>query len=64
MIKIFGIGVDIARNSRFENLLQKSHKTRFLSRVLHSKEIEDFHTNNDLKSQARYLASRFFLGKN
>jgi len=56
-----GIGTDITKNSRIEHILQQSFKTRFIERVLHIKEIDEFHKKTDLKSQARFLASRFFL---
>lgn len=61
MNKIFGIGTDIIRNSRIENLLQRPYKKRFISRVLHSVEIEEFNNITSLKLQARYLASRLKL---
>lgn len=60
MNRIFGIGTDLAKNARFEEILLKSIRDRFLARVLHLSEIEDFNNKKDLKSQARFLASRFF----
>ena len=58
MNKIFGIGTDIIKNSRLENLLEKSYKKRFIERVLHLKEIEQFHLKPNIKSQSQFLASR------
>lgn len=59
MSRIFGIGTDLAKNARFEEILLKSIRDRFLARVLHSREIQDFNNKKDLKSQARFVASRF-----
>ena len=40
-MKILGIGVDMVKVSRIENILSKSYAKRFLTKVLHSKEINE-----------------------
>jgi len=41
-MKILGIGVDMVKISRFENILNASYKQRLIVKVLHKKEIETF----------------------
>lgn len=61
MSKIYGIGADIIKNSRMENILLKSYNSRFISRVLHCKEIEILNEKIDIKTKATFLSSRFFF---
>ena len=38
-MKILGIGVDMVKASRIESILSKKYAKRFLTKVLHTKEI-------------------------
>jgi phosphopantetheinyl transferase (holo-ACP synthase) len=38
-LKIFGIGIDIASISRFENILNRKIALPFMKKVLHKKEL-------------------------
>ena len=58
-MKVIGIGVDIAANIRFKQILEKSTRDRFLSKVLHIKEIEILNQKKVIDVQAQYLASRW-----
>lgn len=46
MNKIFGIGTDIVSNARIAGILSSPIKQRFLNKVLHPKEIEEFNTKD------------------
>ena len=39
-MKILGIGVDMVKVSRIEHILSKNYARRFLTKVLHTEEIE------------------------
>ena len=56
---IKGVGIDIAKVSRFDRLLGQKYIEHFLNKALHPIEIEEIHSlkNKDLK--AKYLASRW-----
>ena len=58
-MKTIGIGVDIAANIRFKQIIEKSSKDRFLNKVLHNREIEIFYKKQVLDVQVQYLASRW-----
>lgn len=59
MKKILGIGVGIVENSRIENIMQKTYNSRFVTRVLHFKEREEFNKKIDITAKSIYLSSRF-----
>ncbi len=52
---IIGTGIDLVKVSRVESVYQK-HSARFVSHVLHSKEMPEFEKAPD---KARFLAKRF-----
>jgi len=54
---IFGIGVDIAHIPRFQAILSRV-RDRFLSKLLHPKEISQFHSLIPLR-QPQFVASRW-----
>ena len=51
-----GIGVDITKNSRFENIIKDYNK---IQKILSIDEIEIFNTFNSDKRKIEYIASRF-----
>ncbi|EGR28777.1 hypothetical protein IMG5_169130 [Ichthyophthirius multifiliis] len=56
---IYGIGTDIVKNIRIQRIIQASIKQRFLNKVLHQIEIDEFNNKTDIQMQVRYLASRW-----
>ena len=58
-MKIFGVGIDIVKNSRIQNILQKTTSDRFLQKALHEKEIEKLKTISVEKKYIEYVASRW-----
>jgi holo-[acyl-carrier protein] synthase len=54
---IIGLGTDIVRVSRIENL-QKKYGDKFLNRILTAEEQKKFHSLK-LEEQKKYLAKRF-----
>jgi len=58
-MKVIGIGVDLVANSRLQSIIQRAHKDRFLSKVLHTSEITLFNQKLNLQQQTQYLASRW-----
>jgi holo-[acyl-carrier protein] synthase len=59
MIK--GLGVDIAKNARFSDILGKAYADRFLRRVLSDCELSHFQGLADHAAKSRYLASRWAI---
>ena len=57
-MKIFGIGVDIVKISRIEDMVTKSHWKRFITKVLHPKEIDHYLTL-DIEQYGEFVASRW-----
>ena len=41
-MKILGIGVDMVKISRIQNILTQRYRERFLVKVLHEKEMDHF----------------------
>jgi holo-[acyl-carrier protein] synthase len=58
-MKIFGIGIDLVKISRMQKILEQSYKQRFLTKVLHPRELEHFKDITNEEYQAQYLASRW-----
>jgi phosphopantetheine--protein transferase-like protein len=55
---IKGIGVDITKVNRFFNLINKYEKN-FTHKVLHLKEINEYHKLTSINMKAKFLASRW-----
>ena len=55
---VYGIGTDITRVSRFEELLRK-REGRFIERALHSKEIEEYENIESEEKRILFVASRW-----
>ena len=58
-MRILGIGVDIVKISRIQNILSKNYSLRFLTKVLHVKELEHLKKHDDEEYLAEYVASRW-----
>lgn len=58
-MKVLGIGIDLVKINRMEKILQQSYKLRFLTKVLHPRELEHFKEINNEEYQAQFLASRW-----
>jgi holo-[acyl-carrier protein] synthase len=58
-MKILGIGIDLVKIDRIEKILEKSYKLRFLTKVLHPKELERFQEITNREYQAQFVASRW-----
>ena len=56
--RVYGIGTDITRVSRFEELLRKRER-RFIERALHSKEIEEYENIESEEKRILFVASRW-----
>ena len=55
MIK--GIGVDVVKVPRIQKILSNRHRHRFLRKVLHQEEINEYQNKKD-EQQATFVASR------
>jgi holo-[acyl-carrier protein] synthase len=58
-MKILGIGVDLVKISRIQQILHKNYHKRFLVKVLHKQELDYFNTLTDEDYQAQFVASRW-----
>lgn len=58
-MKVFGIGIDIVQNKRIESVLAKTSALRFITKVLHSDEIQQFDTLKQDKIRTQFVASRW-----
>ena len=58
-MNIFGIGVDIVKNSRIKKILLSNYSERFIQKVLHPNEIQQLKDKGDVEQQTSYLASRW-----
>ena len=56
--RVYGIGTDITRVSRFEELIRKRER-RFIERALHSKEIEEYENIESEEKRILFVASRW-----
>ena len=56
--RVYGIGTDITKISRFEELLRKRER-RFIERALHSKEIEEYENIESEEKRILFVASRW-----
>ncbi|CAK89475.1 unnamed protein product (macronuclear) [Paramecium tetraurelia] len=59
MKAIKGIGVDIVNNQRMLNIIKAQYAERFLVKVLHPSEIEQFKGKSTIQLQQQFLASRW-----
>ncbi len=46
-MKVLGVGVDLVKISRIQNILSKNYKLRFLTKVLHPQELAYFKDINN-----------------
>jgi holo-[acyl-carrier protein] synthase len=59
MMRISGIGIDLVKIDRIQEILSKPYKKRFLVKVLHPEELEYFEGIKNEEYQAQYVASRW-----
>jgi phosphopantetheine--protein transferase-like protein len=58
-MQVLGVGVDLVKISRISDILRKNYKLRFLTKVLHPKELEHFQTITSEEYQGQFVASRW-----
>ena len=58
-MKVLGVGIDLVKIGRIQKILAQSYKFRFLTKVLHPRELEHFQSITNEEYQAQFVASRW-----
>lgn len=60
-MKILGIGIDLVKNSKIQNAVNKNYAERFIKKFLHPKELEKYFSIQKDEQKVTYLASRWAI---
>ena len=60
-MRIVGVGVDITSIARISEILQKGYRQRFITRVLHWREIDRMKRVASREEESRFVAERWAI---
>jgi len=58
-MKILGIGIDLVKNTRMQNIVMEKYAKRFLSKFLHPQELTFYMNIEHPEKKVQFIASRW-----